>query len=283
MLSVEALIVSFNTKELLRDCLASLLAHPPADGTALRVAVWDNASSDGSADMVEREFPHVRLVRSSENLGFGAANDALAATSTADYLLLLNSDTISVEDIVSPLRAELERDPAIAITSPRLEFPNGEVQYSSVQFPTLRYELARTFQGTPLRSLLEGMIHRNEQKHLAHLTEPRVTEFLWATCWLLRREDPDLSPIFDEAFPMYVEDLDCCRRLHDKGRRVVYVPGVRVVHLGGASSPSRSRFALLREAQARYFRRHHGRLASWTYRLVKAPSSLAAAQRLLGR
>lgn len=284
MASVEALIVSYNTRDLLRDCLRSLFAHLPADGTELRAAVLDNASADGSAAMVEQEFPQVRLVRSDENLGFGAGNNRLAETSTADYLLLLNSDTILTEEITSPLLAELERDPAIAIASPRLEFPDGQVQYSSTDFPTLRFEAARTVLGTPLERLgVDRLLARTEQRALADDRATRDTEFAWATCWLIRRCDPDLQPIFDAAFPMYDEDLDTCRRLAARGRRVVYVPGVTVIHLGGASAPSRTRFALARGARQRYFRRYHGRLPAAIFAAMKWPAESKLGQRLLGR
>lgn len=285
MPSVEALVVSYNTRELLRDTLSSLLAHPPADGTELTAAVWDNGSADGSADMVAAEFPQVRLVRSAENLGFGAANDRLAETSTADYLLVINSDVIVEQDIISPLRAELERDPAIAITSPRLEFPDGRVQYSSLSFPTLRFETERSLLGTPLEGRLgRGTIARIEQHHLVDERAPRDTDFAWATCWLLRREDPDLQPIFDPAFPLYDEDLDTCRRLAGRGRRVVYVPGATLIHLGGMSSTnSRKRFTLARRGRQRYFRRYHGRLPAIAYRTLKYPAESSLGQRLIGR
>nr|HMS72432.1 glycosyltransferase [Baekduia sp.] len=136
MPSVDVLIVSFNTRELLRDCLTSVYAHPPREGIELHVSVFDNASTDGSPEMVAESFPAVRLVRSEDNLGFGAGNDRVAETSDADLLLLLNSDTILTEDVISPLADELLASEQIAIAAPRLEFPDGELQLSSLSFPT---------------------------------------------------------------------------------------------------------------------------------------------------
>src|SRR5690349_16467393 len=98
---VEVLIVSFNTRSLLDDCLGSIERYLDP---SVAVAVWDNDSADGSAEMVAERFPQTRLVRSEENLGFGAANNRLAASSRAEYLLLLNSDTLLTEDLVSPLK-----------------------------------------------------------------------------------------------------------------------------------------------------------------------------------
>src|SRR4051812_9173213 len=114
MPTVDVLIVSFNTKDVLRDALVSVFEHPPPAAVAeLRVSVLDNASDDGSADMVAEEFPQVRLIRSDVNLGFGRANNRLAATSDADYVLLLNSDILLREDVIAPLLWALEDDPRI--------------------------------------------------------------------------------------------------------------------------------------------------------------------------
>lgn len=264
MTAVDVLVVSFNTKDILRDCLASLRAHPPAGDVELRVSVLDNASADGSADMVAAEFPEVRLVRSEENLGFARGNNALAQTSTADFLMLLNSDTVLTEDLVTPLLEVLGSDPAIALVGPRLVYPDGRAQMSSEAFPGLRYEAARLLRGTKAQALLRPVLDvdaelaRVRQEDRAAERAPRDTDFLWATCWLLRREDPDAGPLFDQAFVTYDEDLDLCRRLRARGRRIVYVPGVSVVHLGGSSSTSERKRKLMETGRRRYYRRHHG-------------------------
>jgi N-acetylglucosaminyl-diphospho-decaprenol L-rhamnosyltransferase len=273
--SVDVLIVSFNTKDILRDCLRSLTRHPPS-GADLAVSVLDNASADGSADMVAAEFPQARLVRSAENLGFARGNNALAETSTATHLLLLNSDTILTEDLVTPLLAELERDPAIALAGPRLVYPDGRPQMSSERFPGLSYELARVLRGTKAQRLLrpafdvERVLARTRQEDRATERGARDTDFLWATCWLVRRADVEDGGLFDEAFVTYDEDLDLCRRLRSRGRRVVYVPGVSVVHLGGSSSTSERKRKLMEIGRRRYYRRHHGRATAAAYTLLSA-------------
>jgi GT2 family glycosyltransferase len=279
--TVEALIVSYNTRDILRDCLRSLQAWPPA-GATLGVAVLDNGSADGSADMVAAEFPDVRLVRSAANLGFGKANNRLARTSEADYVLLLNSDTVLVEDLVAPLLAELRSDPARAIAGPRLEFPDGRVQYSSQAFPRMGYEVARALRGSRVeRALrpvvsLRGEIARVQEEGRVDERATRPTDFLWATCWLIGRDDVRATGLFDEDFPIYDEDLDLCRRLRAVGRDIVYVPSVRLVHLGGRSSGSPGAKNLLEEAaRERYYATHHGRLAKGLYlalrRAVRQP------------
>ncbi|HZO36461.1 MAG TPA: glycosyltransferase family 2 protein, partial [Solirubrobacteraceae bacterium] len=240
--SVDVLIVSYNTRDLLRSCLRSALDELGAvTGTEIRISVLDNASTDGSADMVAAEFPEVRLIRETANLGFGAANNRLAATSSAPHVLLMNPDTIVTEDLVTPLLAVLESDRSIAVVGPRLVYPDGEPQRSSELFPTLAFEFAREIHATKLEPLLRpvfdagGVLRRHRREDLIDDRTEHDAEFLWATCWLLRR-DEHLQGIFDERFPVYDEDLDLCRRLRAQGRRVVYVPGVELVHLGGRSS-----------------------------------------------
>jgi GT2 family glycosyltransferase len=229
------------------------------------VAVFDNDSDDGSAEMVADVFPAVRLVRSQSNIGFAAANNALAQTSQAAYVLLLNSDVIVVEDLVTPLLEALEGDPLAVVAGPRLTGADGNRQYSSEDFPTLRFELARALHQTRLaiagRRLFdpERVIASARQHELGDSRQPRRTSFLWATCWLLAREEIVEHGLFDERYKTYDEDLDFCRRLQRQGRAALYVPGVELVHLGGSSSNSSAKAAMTRTGRIRYFADHHGR------------------------
>ena len=260
--TVDALIVSYNTRELLRDCLASLRTHgPPAESVELRISVFDNASADGSAEFVSTEFPDVRLLRSSENVGFGRANNELARTSESDYLLLLNSDTILVEDLVTPLLGALRERPDAALAGPRLLSPDGSRQLSSQDFPSLGFELALRARGTKASRIprlwdCDRTVRRTRQED--RLPARRETDFLWATCWLIRRDDfLDLGP-FDERFHMYDEDLDFCFRVRRHGRSLLYVPEVDLIHVGGASGTSASKQAAARRSRRELYRKHRG-------------------------
>lgn len=272
--------MSYNTKALLRDCLASL-DRVESRSARVTVGVLDNASTDGSAEMVQTEFPHVRLVPSSRNLGFGAANVEMAATSEASHLMLLNSDTVVPTDAVDTLLAELESDPSIVVTGPRLVFPDGPVQYSSEGFPTLRVEVARALRGTKAQSLLarawdiDAELSRFRRADLVHARAAHDTDSLWATCWLLRRRDADGEALFDPAFAMYDEDLDRCFRWRRAGRRLRYVPSVEIVHLGGASSTTLAKLRLMRRARARFYRRNHGSAVALAYVATIAALDLA--------
>jgi GT2 family glycosyltransferase len=281
---VEVLIASYNTRDLLRTCLATLFAHAPeAPDVRLHAAVFDNGSSDGSPDMVAAEFPDVRLVRSERNLGFARANNALAASSTADYLMLLNSDTIMTMDVVSPLLSVLESAPVIGIVGPKLIWPDGSIQPSSQRFPTLRFELALLF-GRRLATVFPSVpLRRAVEEALDSVAQPAVaderthdTDHLWATCWLLRRLDVAYG-LFDESFVTYDEDLDYCRRIRESGRRIVWVPSAQLVHLGSQSSDKLTKLILQGYGRRRYYSRHHGAIAAFAY------GTLSSAARALKR
>jgi N-acetylglucosaminyl-diphospho-decaprenol L-rhamnosyltransferase len=269
--TVEVLIVSYNTRALLAECLTSLQAHRPADRVHARVAVCDNGSTDASADMVATRFPNVRLMRPGENLGFARANNLLASTSRAEYLLLLNPDTVLVEDVITPLLRALVSDPRVIVAGPRLVFPDGGIQTSSEEFPGLAVEAARLLHRTRLARVTrrwfdaEARLRHARQLGLIHETTPRDTDFLWATCWLMRREDAATGELFDTRFVTYDEDLDFCRRQRDRGRRVVYVPEVTLVHVGGQSSRPEIKQRLERRGRARYYRQHGGRAKSLAF------------------
>jgi len=272
--SVEALIVSFNTRDTLRDALTSLRGHrPPADVAEVRIGVLDNGSSDGSADMVEQEFPDARLLRSTVNLGFARANNQLARTSTADYLLLLNSDVLLTEDIVTPLLRTLLDDPQVIAAGPRLVYPDGQVQYSAHRWPTLAYEFALVLRERRLARMIRPLFDSQriiDEVHEATLTDQRADhrtpDFLWATCWLIRRPDVIDHGLFDETWEMYDEDLDFCRRARQRGRTLRYVASTELVHIGSVSSGTGdARRRLMKRSRRRYYRRHQGPVAAGLY------------------
>jgi GT2 family glycosyltransferase len=286
--TVDVLIVSHNTRDHLAACLDSLTRHSPADpGPRTRVRVFDNASTDGSAEMVAMSFPHVRLVRSERNLGFASANNHLVSDSEADYVMLLNPDTVLTQDIVTPLWRTLQSDARIALAGPRLVYPDGSPQPSGQRLPSLRYELACNVHGTKLDRLLRPVVDLPativETRELHHTSpyQPRLVEFLWATCWLLRTSDARYYGPFDERFTMYDEDLDLCSRLVRDSRSAVYVPSVSLIHVGGASSEPLRKQRLMRAGRTRYYRYHGGVSTAVAYRAIV--SGADAAKGLLGR
>jgi N-acetylglucosaminyl-diphospho-decaprenol L-rhamnosyltransferase len=270
--TVDALIVSYNTISELQDTLESLLRFAPAGDIEFNVTVLDNGSVDGSPDMVEQRFPDVELLRSSQNLGFGKANNLLADRSTADYLLLVNSDVIVERDIVSPLLAALLERPEAIAAGPRLRWTDGRVQRSAHRLPTMSYEFAGVIRGKRLGKLLrpifdsQAVVDAVDEVAAPDQDGVCEIEFLWATCWLLRRKDVEGGQLFSPLFPMYDEDLDFCRRATASGRKFVYLPDVDLVHIGGASTTSSlEKLRLMRKARRQYYGVHYGWFSSAVY------------------
>ena len=273
---MEVLIVSFNSVDELRQTLSTLLEHTPAPPIEMTVAVLDNASADGSADMVGDEFPQIRLVRSTTNLGFGKATNQLAATSEADYLFLLNSDIVVTQDVVSPLVNALRQAPDVVVSAPRLQFPNGDLQYSANRFPSLSYEFARIIKGTRLARLISGLFDAETTVNYVHCVgpvkdthRPWQPDSIWATAWLMRRADIVRYGLFDESFPLYDEDLDFCVRAKARGKKLVYLPDASLIHLGGASSTAARKSAAMRAARHHYYEVHHGRFSAICFDMLE--------------
>lgn len=223
-------VVSWNTRELLQRCLRSLA--PDQDSGLADVWVVDNASSDGSAELVEREFPRVRLVRADENLGFGRAVNLVADRTTSEWLAVANADVELESGAFARLRAA-GRDDRVGAVAPRLILPDGSTQHSVYRFPTLPFLLAFNAGAYRVsRRLSEAML-------LEGRWDPSVERDVpWAigAFLLLRREAFDAVGRFDTGQWMYAEDLDLGWRLAHAGWRTVYVPQARVRHASGAAA-----------------------------------------------
>lgn len=244
-----AIVVSYNTRELLRRCLESL-------GGVDETIVVDNASVDGSADMVEREFPGVRLVRNNRNVGFGRANNQALDLATGDVVLLLNSDAYATEGALARLKAVFE-DPGVVAAGGLLFTPpdEGAVQESACSCLTLWAVFCE-------QSGLEKVLPRSpffspywQSRRLAGTGPgPHEVEQVMGACLAFRPVER-----FDERFFLYCEDTELCRRLRAHGK-VVYVPEARFGHELGASSTSDRWRSVARYNRGKelYFRLHHG-------------------------
>jgi N-acetylglucosaminyl-diphospho-decaprenol L-rhamnosyltransferase len=222
---VAVAVVSWNTRDLLRDCLRSLAGQSLAE-----VWVVDNASQDGSAAMVAQEFPSVRLVASERNLGFGPAVNLVAAQTAAPWIAPANAD---VQLRPSALRALLdagERHPRAGILAPRLELPSGETQHSVYAFPTI-----------PFTARFNLGFHRRVGDRLClegfwDPTRERDVDWAIGAFLLVRRAAWDAAGGFDEGQWMYAEDLDLGWRAARAGWSTRYVPSARVLHHASAAT-----------------------------------------------
>lgn len=249
---VSVIVVSFNTREKLQKCLMAL-------GAEHEVIVVDNASADGSAAMVQAEFPNAKLIANAENRGFGAANNQGLAIATGELVLLLNSDAYVAHDTVSRL-AEVFADPSVVAAGPRLVNPDGSLQWSAARELCL---WAVFCEQTYLEKLLpeSRLFSTYWVRPLGE--ETLDVEQVMGACLMMRPGER-----FDERFFLYCEDTDLCRRLRQRGR-ILYVPSLSVVHdLGSSSLQSRWRaVARYNHGKELYFRLHHG-WAAWALCLI---------------
>ena len=233
---VSAILVNYNAGRELARALRSI-AEELVDQRWEAVVV-DNASSDGSAEVVAGFAPHVRLVRNDENVGFArGVNQGLAATS-GPVVLLMNPDCQLVAGAVGVLRRELERSDSYAVAGPRILNPDGTVQGSARGDPDMFTGLfGRT---TVLRRLLPDLAvaRRNVVGgDAARKGDGSVTvDWLSGACLLARRDALDSVNGFDERYFLYWEDADLCRRLRGLGAQVRYVPAATAIHRVGQSS-----------------------------------------------
>lgn len=274
---LSVIIVSWNTREVLRATLESL--DEPLRALDHEVIVVDNASSDGSAEMVAREFPGVRLVRHRVNEGYGRGCNAGMREAVGRYFLLLNSDARLLDDKVGGVVELMEANPRVGIAGPRVELPDGRHQATARRFPSVaRLALSELW----LYRLLPRAWRANVLlgPHWAH-DGPREVDWLVGACLIVRREAFEATGGFDRSIFMYGEEVEWCRRVREAGWQVLYAPETRVLHLDHQSADllfgdqGRVDACLLAEdALLRRWEGRRGRLAP-VLRVVGATARLA--------
>ena len=233
--SLDVVVVSYRATALLRDCLRSLLDNPPSG--PMQVHVVDNASRDGTAEMVGREFPEVRRTVNDANLGFGAANNIGIEAGEAPYVLVLNPDTRITPGALDSLLAVIEARPKVGMVGPRLELDDGSFDHASRRgFPTPLGALGH-FTGLGRREGATGAL----AQYRAPDVESGPVDAINGAFMLIRRAALAEVGGFDERYWMYMEDLDLCYRFAEAGWTTWYEPSVTVVHIkAGTSGQHRS-------------------------------------------
>jgi N-acetylglucosaminyl-diphospho-decaprenol L-rhamnosyltransferase len=234
-LELEVVIVSHGAEALLRRCLRSLERHP-ATGT-MRVTVIDSGSPDGTPDMVEREFPGVRLLRR-DNVGFSAANNVVLREDEAAAVLLLNPDTEVYAGTLDAGLARLRSDEHIGMVGCKLLTESGELDHACKRsFPTPLSALAH-FTGVGRRDGAGGALSQYRATHLGD-DEPGEVDAVNGAFMLCRAEAVREVGLLDEGYWLYMEDLDWCRRFWQAGWKVFYEPAGVALHVKGGSSDKR--------------------------------------------
>ena len=285
--AASVIVISYNTREVLRECLQSIIAECallPA-GVEAEVLVVDNASTDGSSEMVEREFAMasnpasscpVRLIRSNVNLGFAAANNLAMEAARGRYLVLLNSDASFHPGALRLSIQRMDANTTVGLGGARLVGPHGEWQPSARAFPTLWHVFV----------VLSGLASRYPKSRIFGAFDrtwagpdlQAEVDWVPGAFSIMRREALVKTGLFDPRFFLYCEEVDLCRRIKAQAFRVLYWPDVVVTHIGGESSrqlttlkfsDTESQVVLWRmRSTLLYFRKHHG-FRVWGFRALE--------------
>jgi GT2 family glycosyltransferase len=268
-MKLSIIIVSWNTRELLRACLTSIYTRSLSD--PFEVFVIDNDSTDGSSGMIRERFPQVHLTENHENMGFARANNQAIQRSTGRYVLLLNPDTKVKAGALEALVEFMDTNPRVGAAGSRLIYSDGSLQSSCHPEPSLSRELWRLFH---LDRLHPYALYAMDTWDLE---TPRLVDALQGASLILRRRALDQVGLFDEDYFVYSEEVDLCHRLKKKGWELYWVPQSQVIHYEGQSTQqvSREMFLHLYRGKLLYFRKHHGWLATHIYRAILFTAGLA--------
>jgi GT2 family glycosyltransferase len=267
-------LVSFNTRDLTRECLNSL--YESSTGVEIEVLVVDNASRDASAEMIEREFPQVRLFRTDVNLGFGGGNNLAFPHARGRYVVLLNTDAFLKGDALQRSIAYMDADSRIGVGGGKLVGRDGSWQPSGHQFPSPLNDLLR-ISGVATK-FAESRFFGREQFTWSGPDRQVDVDWVTGAYAVIPRAALEKIGYFDERFFLYYEEVDLCRRFKQAGYLVRYWPDVEVIHLGGESSKtvtdlrmskSGAQLELWRmRSELLYYRKHHGGTA-WVAKEVE--------------
>jgi GT2 family glycosyltransferase len=254
-IEISVVIVGWNAKQYLELCLESLAKAPPR--RRMEVLMVDNASTDGSVEMIEAKFPWVKLIKSSENLGFAKGNNVAIRQCQGRYIALVNPDVIVFPGCLDALADFLDENPKVGNVGPRVLNPDMSLQSTCRRFPTLwnnfcsatglstRFKNSRFFAG-------EHMFYFPHDRTLA-------VDVLVGCFSMIRREALEAVGLLDEGLFMYGDDVDWCRRAWNAGWQVVFYPGGHAIHdRGKITAPYPVRFAVAQQRSVlHYWTKHH--------------------------
>lgn len=281
MLDLSIVIVSFNTKKLLTECLDSVVAE--TSEVDYEVIVVDNASSDGSQQAAKAYKKKVkkggkrgglrrfRVIENKQNVGFAKANNQGIKKSEGRYILLLNSDTKLTSDVLSEMVSWMDKHDKAGVSSCALLNTDGSLQGTGGYFPTLiRVFSWMTIQDIPFVDYLIKPFHpmksKSFSKGVKFYKEKKQLDWVTGAFFLVKKEVVEKVGVFDEDYFMYVEEVDYCYRIKKAGWQIWYLPQWNILHYGGASGTSQLSVLAEFEGIKRFYRKHH---PSWQYPILR--------------
>lgn len=280
MIQLSLIIPSFNTKNLLENCLKSVFAQTKK--VQFEVIVVDNHSTDGTVMMLKQKFPQVKVVVLQENVGYGQASNFGEKEAGGEWLLFLNSDTEIKKRAIDKVFDEIKTT-KFPVTDPivgcRLTYPDGSFQQSCGFFPTLIrvFAWATFLDDLPL---LSSFLKPYQISQPSFYKKTQEVDWVTGAFLLIKRSVFAKVGGFDERIFMYSEEVDLCYRLKQAGMRIFYTPKVEVIHLKGASSKKSYEVAVVGEYQGlvNFFKKHK---PSWQMIILKLTLALGALLRIV--
>ncbi len=276
-IALSVVIVSWNTRDLVERCLRSICADLRRCHIASEIIVVDNASSDGTPELIRKQFPGVTLIALDRNTGFTAANNLGLRHTTGKAILLLNPDTEIRPGAIATMLATLSATPHVGMVSGLLLNPDGSLQSSGYRFPGLAQSFLDFF---PLHPRLTGS-SLNGRVSPGDLQTPYAVDHPLGACMLVRREVVEHVGLLDESYFMYSEEIDWCRRIRAAGWTVLIAPSANVVHFGGQSTRlmPEEMFLQLHQSRAHYLRRYNGPSTVLAVAVIARLAALRAGKR----
>jgi N-acetylglucosaminyl-diphospho-decaprenol L-rhamnosyltransferase len=250
MPKVSIIIVSYNSEEFIFNCISSVLKFIPNE----EVIVLDNCSVDKTVNKLEHFAAKIKLIKSSENLGFSKGSNKAVDQSSGEYLFFLNPDTRIEGNVLKPLLAFYKANPKCGIVAPKLIMPNNEIQPSVSSLPTISNAFGEFILGKA----------NSYSQFIPQGLEPTEVEAVYGAAILIRKELFLKVGGFDEKFFLYYEDLDLCRKIKKIGKKIYYYPKVAVWHLVGGTKSVINKYDLNVESSLKY----HGRFSFWVLNLI---------------
>jgi GT2 family glycosyltransferase len=266
MLDVSILVVNWNGRDLLSRCLQCVEAT--IKNVNYETIVVDNASTDGSQEMVEKQFPKVKLIQNTGNVGFATANNQAMEVAQGRYVLLLNSDAFVKDGTIDTMVAFMDKHPEAGMSACKLLYEDGTVQPSCFLFPTLETEfyiavgLEKLFPNSPTfgKYMMRGWDHN----------DMREVDVILGAFMLVRREAIEQVGMMDPSYFMYSEEVDWCYRFKASGWKIYATPETEAVHIwGGTSQQVRAEMLVhLYRSRVLFFRKHYGKLSVSLLKLI---------------
>lgn len=269
MPELSIIIVSWNSRELLQKCLSSIYHN--TNKLSFEVFVVDNASGDGSAEMVKKEFPQARLMENKENLGFARGNNQGFLRSKGEYVLILNPDTEVVKDALLKMVKYLKLNKEVGAVSGRLVYPDGTFQRYYRRFPTFLSILTTWFLpriiGYKLKPTRVYLMLDDDFSKEIEAPQPA------GSCLMVKRDLFLKECFMDEQFPIFFNDVDLCRRIYNKGLKIFVLPAAEIIHYKGKGGLEQGKLSLFLSVEyfismVDYFTKHEGAIKAQLLKIL---------------